>query len=311
MNPLLALLLSSAPCIYWTGGAETLPALQAASVRTICVASDQADLWRPTGVTAMPIATADLAAREALPVPGVTSRAGLASPTRMPFVVASGWRLMRNPAGRFVYTLPAGKGALGMAEAFVYGGDAILRIDPADLPATGAMAGFLAGLPPSDLPPVADIAVIDDGSPITGEVMNLLARRNLLFQVVKTPPAGVPVAIGLGSPEYPVASAADPSAFALRVRRQLTDERRSLRIFGSEVVLGRLTAGGGRARLHLLNYGGREILGLRVRLRGRYRTATAHVAGVGVVPVEDQAAQEDATEFSLPRILTAAVIDLE
>jgi hypothetical protein len=31
---------------------------------------------------------------------------------------------------------------------------------------------------------LADIAVIDDGSPAISEVMNLVSRRNLLFRVV-------------------------------------------------------------------------------------------------------------------------------
>ena len=54
------------------------------------------------------------------------------------------------------------------------------------------MLTFLEGLPAVDLPPVADLAVVDDGSAITGEVMNLLARRNLLFQVVQDAVGAIP-----------------------------------------------------------------------------------------------------------------------
>lgn len=311
MTPLLVALLAAVPCVYWTAGVETQPALEAAAVRRICVAPDQAEPWRPTGIATVPIPEADLASREVLLVPGVTARAGLASPTRMPYVVASGWRMLRNPDGRFVYTVPAGKAALAMAEAFAYGADALLRIDPADLPAAGSMTAFLTALPAADFPAVADLAVIDDGTPVSGEVMNLLARRNLLFEVVQAASPRAHLTIRIGSPEFPVADAADPNAFALKIRRQLTDDRRALRIFGSEVVVGRLTAEGGRARLHLLNYGGREIQGLRLRVRGRYRAGQAHVAGAGTIATDEQSVVGANTELSLPRLLTYAAIDLE
>ena len=184
------------------------------------------------------------------------------------------------------------------------------QIDPADAPNLGAMLTFLEGLPAADLPPIADLAVVDDGSPVTGEVMNLLARRNLLFQVVQAPSVRFRLNIAIGSAAYPRAEASDPSAFALKIRRQLTDEERSLRVYGSEVVIGRLTGNAQRVRLHLINYGGREIEGLRIRLRGAYRNGEAYIAGSGRVALDDQVVAEGTTEFSLPRIATYAAIDL-
>ena len=115
----------------------------------------------------------------------------------------------------------------------------------------------------------------------------------------------------MGSPAYPLEEAADPSAFAQKIRRQLTDEQRSLRVYGSEVVICRLTGDAGRVRLHLINYGGREIEGLRVRVRGAYREGEAHVAGAGRLPLQDYVVADGATEFSLPRLATYAVIDLK
>ena len=110
--------------------------------------------------------------------------------------------------------------------------------------------------------------------------------------------------------EYPVEDAADPSAFALKIRRQLTDEQRTLRIYGSEVVIARLTGDGARARLHLINYGGREIEGLRVRLRGAYPVAVAYIPGGGGESPQDYVVTDGATEFSLPRFGVYTVIDL-
>lgn len=253
---------------------------------------------------------AEQALREALPSPGIVARAGVASPTRSPWVVANGWRFTRNPGAKYRYDLPAGKALLAAAEAFAYGADAVLKIDPADAPALGAMVTFLEGLPVSDLPAIADLAVIDDGTAVTGEVMNLLARRNLLYAVVKAPEARYRINIAIGTREYPVREAADPSAFALKIRRQLTDDRRALRIYGSEVVIARLTGDVSRIRLHLINYGGREIEGLRVRIRGVYAAGHAFVFGTGRVELPEQVVTDGGTELSLPRLGVYAAIDL-
>ena len=310
MTPLLLAALAALPCVYWTQGIESRPALEAAGVKRICVAPELADAWRAAGFSVSPVAPSDLAARTALPVPGITARAGLASPTRSPWVVASGWRFTRQPKTSFVYDLPPGKAALAAAEAFAYGADAVLKIDPADLGSVGAMLKFLEGVPASELPALADVAVVDDGSPVTGEVLNLLARRNLLYQIVQAPSAQFRLNIAIGSAGYPAAEAADPSAFAQRVRRELTDEQRTLRVYGSEVVICRLTGDGRQVRRHLLNYGGREIEGLRIRLRGDYGKGEALVPGAGRVALEDFAVAGGATEFSVPRIGAYAVIDL-
>jgi hypothetical protein len=309
MTPVLVALLSL-PCAYWTEGVETRAALEAAGVKRLCVPSERVDAWQAAGFSASPLTSTDLASREALPTPGTTARAGQASPTRSPWVVASGWRFTRNPGKKYRYDLPAGKAALAAAEAFAYGADAVLKVTPPDLASLGGMLTFLEGLPGADLPPVSDLAVVDDGSAITGEVMNLLTRRNLLFEVVQAPSPRFRINIALGSPDYPIAEAADPSAFVLKIRRQLTDAERSLRVYGSEVVICRLTGTAERARLHVLNYGGREIEGLRLRVRGAYRQGEAHVPGAGRVSLQDHVAADGATEFSLPRLTTYAVIDL-
>ncbi len=304
------LLVVSLPCVYWTQGIETRATLEAAAIKRLCVAPERADSWRAAGFTVTPLSAAELASREALPSPGIAPRAGLASPTRSPWIVASGWRFTRHPGAKYVYDVPAGKAALAAAEAVAYGADAVLKIDPADVGILGGMLAFLEALPAVDLPTVSDVAIVDDGSSIAGEVMNLLARRNLLFQVVQAPSPRFPVNVRIGTPEYPREEAADPSGFALKIRGQLTDEQRTLRVYGSEVVICRLTADAGRARLHLVNYGGREIEGLRVRLRGIYGDGEAHVAGAGRLALQEQVVAAGATEFSVPRIATYAVIDL-
>ena len=231
-------------------------------------------------------------------------------PTRAPWIVANGWRFTRKPGAKYRYDVPAGKATLAAAEAFAYGADAVLKLDPADAVGVGTLLRFLEQLPPADLPPLADVAVIDDGSAITGEVMNLLARRNLLYAVVTAPSPRFRLNIAIGSREYPAEEAADPSALALKIRRQLTDEQRTLRVYGSEVVIARLTGDGNRARLHLINYGGREIEGLRIRLRHAYPVAAAYIPGGGGEPLQDYVVADGTTEFSLPRFGVYAMIDL-
>lgn len=300
------------PCLYWPHGVDdTAAALKSAGIARLCVPSDRAGVWRAAGFGVTSLGPAEIASREALPAPAIKGRVALVSATRSPWVVANGWRFVRSPTARYAYDLPAGKAALAAAEVFAYGADAVLTIDRADLPELGRMFAFLAQLPGADLPPLADFAVVDDGSELAGEVMNLLVRRNLLFQVVRTPSPRFKINVALGATGYSREEALDnPSAFALRIRRQLTDEQRTLRVYGSEVVICRLTGEAGRLRLHLLNYGGREIEGLRLRLRGAYRSGVVHAAGVGPLKLEDHAVTEGATEFSIPRMTTYAVIDL-
>jgi hypothetical protein len=310
MTSLLLAALAALPCVYWTQGIESRSTLEAAGIRRICVAPEHVETWRAAGFSAEPVTLAELTSRTALPVPGVTARAGVASPTRSPWVVASGWRFVKDPKGRFSYDVPSGKAALAAAEAFAYGADAVLKIDPADVGPLGAMLRFLEGVPSTDLPALADLAVVDDGSALTGEVMNLLSRRNLLFQVVQAPSSRFRINIAIGSAAYPREEAGDPSTFAQRIRRELTDEQRTLRVYGSEVVICRLTGNDAQIRLHLLNYGGREIEGLRIRLRGAYGRGEALVAGTGRLPLEDFVVADGATEFSIPRLGTYAVIDL-
>jgi hypothetical protein len=260
-------------------------------------------------VSAVPLA-AEQMTRELLVVPGTIARTGVASPTRAPWVNTNGARILRAPGGKYRYELPEGKAALAAAEALAYGADAVLQIAPADLPAACRVLAFPKDVPPSTLPTLADFGVVDDGTPATAEVMNLLVRRNLLFQPVSAPQPRFPMTVVLGTPEYPVAEAANPSALALKIRRRLTDERRTLRIFGSEVVIGRLTGDGTRARLHLLNYGGREITGLRVRVRGAYRAGDTYALGQEKVALTDATAAGGAIEFSIPLITTYVIVDL-
>jgi hypothetical protein len=306
-----ALALFALPCLLQAQGTEAAPTLKAAGITRVCVPPERVEEWKAAGFTASPVSQEELAAREVLPAPGIRPRgADRVSATRSPWVNANGWRFRREPNKRWAYRLPAGAAPLAAAEAFAQGADAVLEVDAADVPKLGEMMTFLEQVKPRELPDVADVAVVDNGSPFLPEVLNLLARRNLLFKLVKQPSPEFRTNVTLGSPEYPERDAADPSAFALKIRRQHTDEQRAFRIFGSEGIIGRFTADQNRVRLHLLNYSGRELEGLRIRLRGTYPNGEALVAGVGRLPLEDYVVEDGATEFTLPRLGTYGIVDL-
>jgi len=90
----------------------------------------------------------------------------------------------------------------------------------------------------------------------------------------------------------------------------LSDENRSLRIYGSEVVIARLMANSTRARVYLLNYSNRPVRGLRVRVRGVFAKGEPRVFGVTDAHLEDWTPERDATEFTIPEMGAFAVIDL-
>ena len=154
------------------------------------------------------------------------------------------------------------------------------------------------------MPTMANIGVIDDGSPDTGELMNLLTRRNLLYRIVTAPDPHLDLNI------RPKSEGADPSKLAQKIRAELTDEKRLLRLYGSEVVIARLVGAGGRVRIHLLNYANRPVTGLRVRVLGNYPNWQVAAYDKPNLKLEDLATADGATEFTVPEISTYAVIDL-
>jgi hypothetical protein len=308
---MLALLLAALPMIFWNQGPETVVALKQNGIEQVLIPAEREQTWKATGLSVRVVTATEWSSLEEASAPGVDRQVQVASATRSPYLVANGWRFIRNRSAKYRYSLPAGKAALAAAEAYAYGANATLQIDATDLESEGKMLAFLRSIPVADLPGLADIAVVDDQHPLVGEVMNLLARRNLLFTVVPTPDSHFTINIRIGSKEYAEDEAANPSEFALKIRRQLTDERRSVRIYGSETVLCRLTGDDSRIRLHLLNYRGGKVDGLRIRLRGAFRKGLARGDQIREIPLENFAVSNGATEFSMPAMNLYAVVDLE
>jgi hypothetical protein len=140
--------------------------------------------------------------------------------------------------------------------------------------------------------------------------MNLLARTNLLYKIEKGTNKNQGLTVRLGTKEYPAEDARNPSMLAHKVRSRVGDENRSLRIYGSEVVIARLTANERQARIYLINYSSRPVRGLRVRVKGTYAKGELRVFGVDDASPMDWINDAGATEFSIPELGVFAVIDL-
>ena len=97
---------------------------------------------------------------------------------------------------------------------------------------------------------------------------------------------------------------------ALPICKKLTDEKRSLRVYGSENVIARLDSDGNTARLHVLNYGQRPVEGIRIRVRGVYKNAAMQAFGIPNAKVEEMLVDGDSTEFSITELRQYAVVDL-
>jgi hypothetical protein len=306
----MLLVLAALPALFWDGAPDTAPALREAGIQQILVPAARLASWK-----SVPEITAEGAdpqnAVKVIP-PTVNYRMNEASATNAPWIVANGWRFIRRPDGRFYYDVTGRQAALAAAEAFCYGANAMIHTDAAGLKPLAGMLAFLRTITGEPLPPVADIGYIDDGSGASGEVMNLLVRDNLLFQLVAAPDRRLKLNVKLGTKEYPLEHAKNPGTVAHEVRANLTDEKRSVRIYGSQVVVARLTASGDRVRLHLLNYAGanRKVDAIRVRVLGQYAQHHLWLADGAGVELLDYSVEPGATEFTLPELKTYAVVDL-
>jgi hypothetical protein len=244
-------------------------------------------------------------------VPGTKVDASqTASTSRAPWVDANGWRFLRSPDTAYVYEkVPAARLKLAAAEAAVYGGQAAIVGGEEAQREIEAVGSYLASIEDVSLPRVADVFVVDDGTPMVGEVLNLLSRRNLLWRAGDKP-ASAKLTVQIGSADFPRSQAANPSDFAQIVRRKLTDPKRSLRVYGSEVIMGHLLSDGQRARLHLLNYATDPIEAFRIRLLGQWKVERIRSFADPDARTEEFEYYDGGTEFGVDRVTLHCLVDL-
>jgi hypothetical protein len=228
-------------------------------------------------------------------------------------VDSNGWRFLRDPGGRFVYHAPGKAAALAAAEAYVFGVQADVQTDAAGAKPLAEMKSFLQSLTPTGaMPALFNFDYVDDGSPAAGEFMNLLVRTNLLFKVVKQPEADA-TTVALGSAQYPKSEGGNPKLLAEKVRAQVTDEKRLLRIYGNSTVIGRLVGSADHTRLFLLNYEAarNSVDGIRVRVLGNFPQQHLAEFQSPDAKLVDYKTSSEATEFTLRELPVIAVIDLQ
>ena len=259
----------------------------------------------------------DAASYQEIPSPGVRYLPNVARATNVPWIDSNGWRFARGMRKVSYANVPAGSASLAAAEAFVFNVDAIINPDPKDLEDLGKMLRFLKANEQAPLPAMVNIGVVDSPSPLLDEVLNLLKRRNLLYKVVPAPDRTLDLNVQLGTPDFPAEAAANPYEFAARVRAKLGDDKRLVRLYGTDAVIARLTGDKSRARLYLLSFRSRRqqnagAQAIRVRLQGRYQPATfAAFGGSPEAKVSDVRHPGTTTEFWVPDFNICAIIDLE
>lgn len=266
---------------------------------------------------AQPAPTGKEAAQfQEVPAPGVRFVPTVARATNVPWIDSNAYRYRRGLRKANYATLPAGSAALAAAEAFAFGAEAILHPDPADVEDLKTMLRFLESQEQPSLPALVNLAVVDDGSPLTGEILNILSRRNLLFRVVSKPDPAADLTVRIGTRDFPTEAAANPYGFAVLVREKLGDEKRLVRLYGTNTIVAHLIGDGSRARLFLLQYGRRrpttaDPQALQVRLRGAYEpTALAAFQGQPGAKLSDIQHPDGGTEFWVPDFAVCAVVDL-
>ena len=300
---MLLALAALVPSLFWNSGPKDAQKVKDAGVTYVAVPANQLKSWQ--GVPGLTVEADSLDGAVKLIAPTVNYRVNQASASRAPWLESNGWRFLRQPDGRFYYDVKDVQAALAAAEAFAFGAHALVKTDDSGLAPLARMQEFLNALPAAALPPIADFGFLDDGTASTGELMNVMIRHNLLFRRVTAPDPSLPLNM---RPDH----ASAPNLMVQEIREKLSDDKRSIRIYGSVVVIARLQAANGKARVHLLNYsaGRNAAQSIRVRVLGNYPRYRVAVSGIHHPELLDYAASPGATEFTLPELKVYAVIDL-
>jgi hypothetical protein len=296
---MIALFLSILPALLWNEGPGTAPELKKAGVERIAVTGDPAP-WSGTGVEAVRV---DPAKMEHLDAPGVDYQAGVAGATAAPWVNSSLWRMIRDRGREFLYEPPASSIALAAAEAYTAGARCYFLIKREDLERFAEALRFLHGVDGPALPDRTNFDLVDDGSADMDEIMNLLVRRNLLFEPLRGQARSGRMEVRK--------SEDDPYLFAAKVRSRIGDDSRLLRLYGSDTTLARLFGDEHHTRVNLLQYGRNPARGVRVRVLGRYSRVYLNVLGDELALAQDVTNDGAATEFSIPELKTFAIVDLD
>lgn len=304
---MILLFLAIVPGLFWTEGPETAPVLAKAGIEEIAVPGNAA-AWTGTRVRATVV---DPTRLEKLDTPAVDYQMSRASATATPWITSNIWRMLRHPGRTYLYEVTGPAIPLAVAEAYSANARAYVQVKSAELPAYSAAVRFIQNAHAEPLPARVNFSLVDDGTDAMEELMNLLVRRNLLFDIAspKEPRKGMVVRVG--SPGFTKEMAADPYQFAAIVRSKIGDPKRLVRIYGSDTVIAQLYGDASRSRLHLIQYGRNPMIGGRVRVAGKYPRVIVSSMGQRVMPAEDIVVDDTGTEFTIPEVRNYAIVDLD
>ncbi len=269
------------------------------------LAADGLALPAPTG--------AEAATFTPVPAPGLRSVLSDDHATDASSIDSNGWRFERGVRKASYPQLPRGAAPLAAAEAFAYGLDAVVLTPTSDdVGELGSLLRFLRAQNQPQWKPLANIGVVDDGSPAMGGALNALTSRNLLYRVIPKPQRHFDLIVRPGSTDFPRDVVAHPSDFAARVREKLGDAKPLVRVSGTSTAVVRLVGNDPFERLFVLSYSRNHLQsGVRISLRDRYQPiAQAFYRVQAGGRLTDIGQVEQRTEFTLPTFSTIAIIDL-
>ncbi|MBL8178453.1 MAG: hypothetical protein JNK48_27510 [Bryobacterales bacterium] len=259
-------------------------------------------IWLGVAAAVLPVlfTGTDTAGYQKAMAPGVRYRMNMASATSSPWVDSNLWRYQRKPQASYLCDTKGKSVVVAMAEGYATGVKLALQIAPEQQGEYDKMAAFLKQIPDGPVKPWVNFTVSDDGSFQAGEVMNMLSRRSIGY--------------GIGAKGDYALSAKMTNAYEAmqEMREKLGDERRVLRLFGSELTLAVAAREGARVRIHLVNYGQRPVEHLRLRVQGAFREANmkAYLYGGLATKLRDFESGKDYTEFTLESLGAYGVLDL-
>lgn len=259
----------------------TWPALLAAALPILFTGTDTAGYQKAIG-------------------PGVRYRMNMASATSSPWVDSNLWRYQRKPQESYLCDTKGKNVVVAMAEGFATGVKLAVQIAPEQNADYDKMLEFLKQIPDGPSTPWVNFTVSEDGSFQAGEVMNMLSRRSISYRVAS-------------KGDYALTSKMTNAYEAMQdIREKLGDDRRVLRLFGSELTLAVAARNGNRVRVHMVNYGQRPVEHLRIRVQGVFREANikAYLYGGIASKFTDFESGKDYTEFTLESLGPYGVLDL-
>ncbi len=304
---MILLFLALIPSLFWDAGPQSAPVLEKAGIREIAVAGDAA-AWAGTRIRATAV---DPGKFVKLDPPGVDYQQGRGGATAAPWVNSNLWHMLRDRGKPFVYEVNGAAVVTAIAEAYVSGAQTYFRLKTDDLQTFTRTVRFLREIDGPAMPARANFGLVDDGSAEIEEVMNLLIRRNLLFEPVQKAADFKGPVVRVGTPEYSKELASEPYRFAAVVRSHIGDDRRLVRIYGSDTTVVQLAGNEQHSRLHLIQYGRTPVTGMRVRVAGRFPRVMVAGLGQRMVAPEDVVIDGTATEFTIPEFRNYVVVDLD